>query len=93
MKNYYDPEYDRIVTEDVIENQYSWFSKQKWFTKDYETFKRENFTEIEYAELIRRNTIDEILKWIESQNETIGRINYKASNEMIVKYLQEIKEV
>lgn len=46
MKSYYDPEYDRIVTEDVIKKQYEWFSKQKWFTKDYETFKKDNFIEI-----------------------------------------------
>ena len=42
-KKYYDPEYDRMVNEDYIRNQYDWFSKQPWFNKDYETFKRDNF--------------------------------------------------
>lgn len=46
-KKYYDPEYDRIVEEFVIQNQYEWFKKQKWFHKDYETFKKENFEEID----------------------------------------------
>ena len=43
MKKYYDPEYDRIVDESLIQEQYKWFSKQGWFHKDYETFKRDNF--------------------------------------------------
>ena len=51
-KRYYDPEYHRIVDEQVIKNQFNWFSKQSWFHKNYETFKKENFlnenmTEIE----------------------------------------------
>lgn len=40
---YYDPEYDRVVDENVIKNQYEWFSKQKWFDKTYEQFKDDNF--------------------------------------------------
>lgn len=40
---YYDPEYDRIVDEDVIKNQYEWFSKQKWFKDTYEQFRDSNF--------------------------------------------------
>lgn len=47
MKKYYDPEYDRIVTEEVVKKQYEWFKNQSWFKKDYETFKRDNFLEIE----------------------------------------------
>ena len=46
-KKYYDPEYDRIVDEDVIKKQYEWFSTQAWFTKTYEQFRDENFTEAE----------------------------------------------
>lgn len=42
-KKYYDPEYDRIVTEDTIQDQYNWFSKQEWFTKSYEEFRNDNF--------------------------------------------------
>ena len=40
---YYDPEYDRIVDENVIKNQYEWFSKQKWFKDTYEQFRDSNF--------------------------------------------------
>ena len=40
---YYDPEYDRIVDEDVIKNQYEWFSKQKWFKDTYEQFRDSDF--------------------------------------------------
>lgn len=40
---YYDPEYDRVVDETVIRNQYNWFAKQTWFHKTYEQFRDENF--------------------------------------------------
>lgn len=40
---------------------------------------------------IRRKTIDEILKWIESETDTDGRIEYSPSCEMIVKHLHEMK--
>lgn len=43
VKNYYDPEYDRIVDETVPKKQYEWFEKQKWFHKTYEEFLKENF--------------------------------------------------
>lgn len=43
-------------------------------------------------EKIKKKTIDEILKWIESQTETIGRIKYSASNEMIVEHLKKMIE-
>ena len=36
-----------IVMEEDIEKQYEWFKNQSWFNKDYETFKRDNFLEIE----------------------------------------------
>lgn len=45
-RKYYDPEYDRVVTEDVIRKQFEWFDKQPWFNKNYEDFKRDNFIEI-----------------------------------------------
>lgn len=51
ISKYYDPEYDRFVTEDVIKNQYEWFESQPWFEKSYEQFKAENFTEIANTEL------------------------------------------
>lgn len=40
---YYDFEYDRIVDENTIRNQFEWFVKQNWFNKSYEEFKSENF--------------------------------------------------
>lgn len=46
-KKYFDPEYDRIVDENEIKRQYEWFKNQKWFTKTYEQFRAENFTEVE----------------------------------------------
>lgn len=47
MKKYYDPEYDRIVDEQVIIDQYNWFKNEwPWFPKDYETFKHDNFMEV-----------------------------------------------
>lgn len=50
MAKYYDPEYDRIVEEFIIENQYEWFKQQPWFHKDYETFKNENFEKVDDEE-------------------------------------------
>ena len=44
-KMFYDPEYDRIVSEDVIRRQYEWFSTQPWFNKSYEEFAADNFIE------------------------------------------------
>lgn len=46
MTMYYDPEYDRIVGEDVIKRQYEDFNKQDWFSKSYEQFKEDNFSRI-----------------------------------------------
>ena len=40
---------------------------------------------------IRQKTIDEILDWIDSQTEEVGRIKYTVSREMIVNHLQEMK--
>lgn len=45
-KNYYDPEYDRMVDENEIKRQYEWFSKQAWFDKTYEQFKTDNFKQV-----------------------------------------------
>ena len=42
-------------------------------------------------EKARQKIIDEILEWIESQTETVGRITYSPSNEMIIEHLLEIK--
>lgn len=50
-KNYYDPEYDRVVDETVIKRQYNWFSKQPWFHKDYDTFRKENFLNEDMTEI------------------------------------------
>lgn len=48
-KKYYDPEYDKLVDESYIKNQYEWFSKQKWFNKSYEQFKKDNFLDAKKA--------------------------------------------
>ncbi|MCR5837158.1 MAG: hypothetical protein K6G88_11680 [Lachnospiraceae bacterium] len=47
---YYDPEYDRIVEEDVIKKQYDIFKQQPWFTKTYEQFKNDNFIKLKEGE-------------------------------------------
>lgn len=44
---YYDPEYEREITEEAIRKQFEWFKTQPWFNKDYETFKKENFVVID----------------------------------------------
>lgn len=46
MKRYYDPEYDRIVDESVVKEQYDWFKQWSWFHKSLEQFAEENFTEL-----------------------------------------------
>ena len=45
MKKYYDPGYDREITEEGIKKQYELFRKHKWFHKTFEEFKKENFYE------------------------------------------------
>lgn len=45
-KKFWDPEYDRIVTEDVIKKQFEHFKKDEFFKKSYEEFKKDNFEEI-----------------------------------------------
>ena len=43
-RRYYDPEYDRIVGEDVPKKQYEWFrTHYSWFNKSYEQFLADNF--------------------------------------------------
>lgn len=61
MRKFYDPEYDRIVTEDVPKKQYEYFKKQPWFTKTYEQFLAENF--IPEEEDCRPYCIPEIVCW------------------------------
>lgn len=46
MKKYYDPEYDREISEEEIRKQYDWFVKNQGMKKSYETFLKENFDEI-----------------------------------------------
>ncbi len=42
--DYYDPECDRVVKEDVIISQYKKFKElYSWFDKTYEQFKNDNF--------------------------------------------------
>lgn len=45
-RKFYDPEYDRIVSESVPQKQYAWFNEQPWFHQTYEDFVKENFMEI-----------------------------------------------
>lgn len=45
-EKWYDPEYDRYVTEDVIKKQYEYFKKSPYFKKTYEQFREENFMKI-----------------------------------------------
>lgn len=45
-KKFWDPEYDRIVTEDVIKKQFEHFKNMEFFNKSYEEFKKDNFEEI-----------------------------------------------
>ena len=54
-KLYYDPEYDRMVTEDVIRSQYEWFTRhpQILCSKSYEEFRKNNFIDPEeFPELV-----------------------------------------
>ena len=46
MRKFYDPEYDRIVDESTVRQQYEWFAQRTWFHKTFEQFAEENFTEI-----------------------------------------------
>lgn len=46
-KKYYDPEYDRLITEDVIKEQWEYFQRAG-STKSYEQFKEENFMDAKY---------------------------------------------
>lgn len=48
-KYYYDPEYDRVVDESVVQKQYEWFTQQSWFHKTFEQFAEDNFTELKTA--------------------------------------------
>ena len=51
MKKYYDPEYDRVVTEEVPKKQYEWFKQQSWFHKSYEEFLADNFLNADGSEI------------------------------------------
>lgn len=48
-KQYYDPEYDWIVGEDVIQKQYAWFVDNVSMKKSYEEFRADNFIEAGFA--------------------------------------------
>lgn len=65
MKKYYDPEYDRIVTENEVMRQYKWFEQNMpWLHETFEQFADKNFTLIErgkssyYKDLISKETYD-----------------------------------
>lgn len=54
-KLYYDPEYNRMVTEDAIRSQYEWFTRhpQILSNKSYEEFRKDNFIDPEeFPELV-----------------------------------------
>lgn len=54
-KLYYDPEYNRMVTEDVIRSQYEWFIRHPQIlnNKSYEEFRKDNFIDPEeFPELV-----------------------------------------
>jgi hypothetical protein len=47
VKKYYDSEYGRIVTEEIIKGQYERFKNNyDWFDKSYEQFREDNFREL-----------------------------------------------
>lgn len=46
MKKYYDPEYDKAISEDEIKKQYDWFVNKQGIKKSYEQFLKDNFDEI-----------------------------------------------
>lgn len=47
MKKYYDPEYDKIVSEGYVRNQYNWFkNNMPYLHQTFEQFAENNFTEI-----------------------------------------------
>lgn len=48
-KQYYDPEYDRVVGEDIIQKQYAWFVENMHIGKSYEEFRADNFVDVDFA--------------------------------------------
>ena len=52
MRKYYDPEYDRVVTEEVPKKQYEWFKQQSWFHKSYEEFLADNFLNEDHSKIM-----------------------------------------
>ena len=64
MKRYYDPEHDRIIDENEVRKQYTWFAQQAWFRKTFKQFAEDNFVEckdmtseeiLEITEVVARN--------------------------------------
>lgn len=50
---YHDPEFDRVVTEDVIKEQYEYFKD----SCSYLSFREQNFTEVEKIEDMNNSSI------------------------------------
>ena len=50
-KEYYDPEYDRVVDESVPKMQYELFAKQKWFHQSYAEFLANNFLTVKHKKI------------------------------------------
>jgi hypothetical protein len=71
MKRYFDPEYNRIVEEEVIQKQYAWFKEQEWNDESYEDFKSKNFREIR---VLTPEQIKDIQKDLEATEEDIQNL-------------------
>lgn len=73
---YYDPEYDREVDENIIRQQYDYFSQQNWFNKSYEQFRAENFMEISDNKGNQSKEtvgVEALVVNVDDQNESISR--------------------
>lgn len=76
VKMYYDPEYDREVDENIIKQQYDYFSQQNWFNKSYEQFRTENFMEISDNKGNQSKEtvgVEALVVNVDDQNESISR--------------------
>lgn len=51
---YYDPEYNKEITEKAIKRQYEWFNKHSCFRESYDQFKKDNFKEVNTEEELEK---------------------------------------
>ena len=77
MRKFYDPEYDKIVSETYVRNQYNWFeNNMPYLHQTFESFAEKNFIEITEAN-------KDYYAYVPDYSE-VGNVNYNVDDNLYI---------